>query len=380
VSDHRYIDTAEQLADLIAAFRAEPLVAVDTEAASFHRYVDRVYLVQLSTRATTAVIDPLAIADLTPLGVLLADQNVETVFHDADYDLRTLHRDYGFGARRVFDTRIAAQLVGEPAIGLAALLHKYLGLRLSKVHQRADWSLRPLPAPMLAYAAADTRHLPALRDALRERLGALGRLHWAEEEFARLEHLRWSGPTDTADAYLRLKGARLLQPRQRAALRELVAWRDAVAAEQDRATFRIIGNESLLAVSKALPRALDALAGIRELPASLARRHGPALIAAVGRALAIPEQQLPQRERGTRIARDPDFEARLERLKAARTAVARQIGLDPGVLCGKTTLEAIARERPQTLEALGRVDDVRWWQVDVLGNALLSALAEDGRR
>lgn len=380
MSDARYIDTTAQLADLITAFRAEPLVAVDTEAASFHRYVDRVYLVQLSTRAITAIVDPLAVADLAPLGTLLADPDVETVFHDADYDLRTLDRDYGFRARHVFDTRIAAQLAGEPAIGLAALLDKYLGIHLSKVHQRGDWSLRPLPAPMLAYAAADTRHLPALRDALRERLIALGRLAWAEEEFARLEHLRWSGPADATDAYLRLKGARNLQPRQRAALRELVAWRDALAAEQDKATFRIIGNESLLAVSKTLPRSLDALSGIRELPATLARRHGPALIAAVGRAMAIPEHQLPKRERGSRVAKDSDFDARLERLKTVRNAAAQRIGLDPGVLCGKTTLEAIARERPRTIEALVQIDDVRQWQVDIMGDALLSALAEvEGR-
>jgi ribonuclease D len=231
---------------------------------------------------------------------------------------------------------------------------------------------------MLAYAAADTRHLPVLRDALRERLSALGRLPWAEEEFARLEHLRWSGPTDATDAYLRLKGARVLQPRQRAALRELVAWRDALAAEQDKATFRIIGNESLLAVSKALPRSPAALAGIPELPASLARRHGPALIAAVDRALAIPEDQLPKRERGSRVARDPELDARIERLKAARNAAAQRIGLDPGVLCGKSTLEAIARERPATPEALAHVDDVRQWQVDVMGDALLSAVAQGG--
>jgi ribonuclease D len=380
VSHDRYIDTAARLDELITAVRAEPLVAVDTEAASFHRYVDRVYLVQLSTRTATAIIDPLAVADLAPLGTLLGDAGVETVFHDADYDLRILDRDYGFRARRVFDTRIAAQLLGEPAVGLAALLDKHLGIKLSKTHQRADWSLRPLPAAMLAYAAADTRHLPSLRDALRDRLEASGRLTWAQEEFGRLEALRWSGPPDASQAYLRIKGARTLQPRQLAALRALTMWRDVLASEQDKATFRIIGNEALLAVSRALPRSLEALNGIRDLPAVLARRHGPALLAAVDRALSLPEQQLPHRERGPRVERDPELDQRVERLKHARNAVAESLKLDPGVLCAKATLESIARECPRTHDALAGIDGVRRWQVAVLGDALLSALNKPSGR
>lgn len=374
MSDFRYVDTAAALAEVIAAARAEPLVAADTEAASFHRYKDRVYLVQLSTRRTTAVIDPLALADFAPLGSLLADANVEKVFHDADYDLRTLDRDYGFRARHLFDTRIAAQLAGEPAIGLAALLEKYVGVRLTKAHQRADWSQRPLTPGMLAYAADDTRHLPRLRDAIAERLTALGRLAWAEEECHHLEDLRWTGPADDGRAFQRIKGAKALMPRSLAALRELVAWRAGVAAERDTALFRIIGNEALLAVSRALPHSLADLGPIRELPASLARRHGAPLVAAVGRALALAERDLPTRERSPRAPHDPELDTRVERLKTARNAVALALGIDPGVLCGKSTLEAIARQRPADLAALARLDDVRKWQVEALGAALLAAL------
>lgn len=370
----RYIDTPAALAEVVAAARAEPLVAADTEAASFHRYKDRVYLVQLSTREETAVIDPLALTDFAPVGALLADAQVEKIFHDADYDLRTLDRDYGFRARRLFDTRIAAQLMGEPAIGLAALLEKFLGIRLTKAHQRADWSQRPLTPAMLAYAADDTRHLPRLRDAMRDRLLALGRFAWAEEEFRHLEDLRWSAPVEDGRAYQRIKGAKALPPRSLAALRELVRWRDGVAAERDTALFRIIGNESLVAVSRALPRSTADLGAIRELPASLARRHGPALVDAVGRALALGEHDLPARERTPRAPHDPDLDTRVERLKTARNAVALELGIDPGVLCGKGTLEAIARQRPADRAALARVEDVRQWQVEVLGGPLLAAL------
>jgi len=375
-----YIRTPEALAEAIAALSREPLVAADTEAASFHRYHDRIFLIQLSSPSRTEIIDPLAVADLAPVGRLLADPKVEKIFHDADYDLRILDRDYGFRARRLFDTRIAAQLAGEPAVGLAALLEKYAGVKLAKEHQKADWSRRPLPPAMLAYAAADTAHLPALREQLRARLTELGRLAWAEEEFTHLEELRWTGggapDGGGPDAFLRVKGAKALAPRQLAALRELHHWREALGAEQDRATFRIIGNDALLAVAKALPRAPAELGGIAALPPSLAKRHGPALLDGVRRALALPESELPRVERPPRHARDPAVEARVERLKTVRNHAAAELGLDPGVLCGRSTLEAVARAQPPPNDRAGlaRIGELRRWQIDAFGDALLAAL------
>jgi ribonuclease D len=370
-----YVTHPDALADLIAAARREPRVAVDTEAASFHRYRDRIYLIQVSTRDRTALIDPLAIADLAPVGALLADAKVEKVFHDADYDLRVLDRDYGFRAVRLFDTRVAAQLAGEPAIGLAALLDKYLGVKLAKEHQKADWSLRPLPPEMLAYAAADTRHLLELRDALERRLRELGRLAWVDEEFLRLESLRWTGAAGSdADGYLRVKGAKGLPPRALGAFRELHRWRESVAQRDDKAPFRVIGHDALLAASRALPLAPADLARIKELPASLARRHGAALLAAVARALALPERDLPRLERVARLPKDPAFDARVDRLKAVRNRVATELGLEPGVLCGRTTLEAVARARPKDRAGLALVGELRRWQIQVLGDALLEAL------
>jgi len=371
-----YIRTQQALADAVAAFRRAPLVAVDTEAASFHRYRDRIFLIQLSTPSTTVIVDPLAVAELSPVGELLADPGVEKLFHDADYDLRTFDRDYGFRAKRLFDTRVAAQLAGEPAVGLAALLAKYVGVKLAKEHQKADWSRRPLPPSMLAYAAADTAHLPPLRAALRERLVALGRLGWAEEEFRRLEDLRWTGTADDADAYLRVKGAKALPPRQLAALRELYRWRETLAAKQDTATFRIIGNDALLAVAKALPRAPADLATIRALPSTLARRHGSSLLESVRRARGLGEADLPHVARPPRAPRDPGLDERVERLKAARNRVAAGLGLDPGVLCGRPTLEAVARAvtSPNDRAGLAQIGELRRWQIQVLGDALLAAL------
>ena len=370
-----YIARPEALAELIAAVRREPRIAVDTEAASFHRYRDRIYLIQISTANRTALIDPLAVTDLSPIGTVLADRGIEKTFHDADYDLRVLDRDYGFRAARLFDTRIAAQLAGEPAIGLAALLEKYAGVKLAKEHQKADWSQRPLSPGMLAYAAEDTRHLLALRDVLERRLRESGRLEWAKEEFTRLEALRWTGVAEgDTDGYLRVKGAKGLAPRSLAVFRELHRWRETIAQRDDKAPFRVIGNDSLLAISKALPATPGDLVALKDVPASLARRHGDALLEAVGRARALPESELPRLERSARPPKDAAFDARVERLKAVRNRVAGELRIDPGVLCGRTTLEAVARGAPKDRAGLAQIGELRRWQADVLGDAMLEAL------
>jgi ribonuclease D len=369
----RYVASPQALAEVAAALSREPRLGVDTEAASFHRFRDRIYLIQVSGKSDTALIDPLAVTDLAPFGALLTDLQIEKVFHDADYDLRVLDRDYAFRAARLFDTRIAAQLAGEPAIGLAALVEKYVGVKLDKEHQKADWSRRPLPPGMLAYAAADTQHLLPLRDALEQRLHDLGRLTWAQEEFKQLESLRWTGVAAGGDddSYLRVKGAKALAARSLAALRLLHRWRDTVAAREDKAPFRIVGNDALLAVSRALPTSLPDLGHIRELPASLARRYGAPLLDAVAQAKRLQDSELPRLERRARPVKDPGFDARLELLKAARNRIALELAVDPGVLCGRTTLEAVARARPTNRAALEQIPELRRWQIEVLGDALL---------
>lgn len=368
------IETTDALSGLFGDLSSETLLAVDTEAASFHRYRDRVYLLQVSSRRRTAVVDPLAVRDLGALGQLLADPQVEIVFHDADYDLRLLEQEYGFRATRLFDTRIAAQLLNEPGIGLAALLEKYFGVKLDKRYQRADWSARPLSREMISYAASDTRHLPGLRDVMREQLATRGRLSWAEEEFELLAQVRWRSD-EGEPGFLRIKGAKALKGRALAVLREVHAWREELAARSDRAPFRILSNEPMLEIARIQPRELAGLRAIRGVGGELVERRGRELLGVVQRGLELPESEIPRLARAARRPPDPAYEARLERLKALRNELAARYELAPGVLCPNGTLEAIARAEPRSVEELRSIPELRRWQIEEIGDALVQAVA-----
>jgi ribonuclease D len=372
----RLIQSQPDLERLLKQLSQETLLAVDTEAASFHRFIDRVYLLQLSSREETAIVDPLAVSSLDSLGEVLANPAVEIVFHDADYDLRLLGQEYGLRATNLFDTRIAAQLLNEEGVGLAALLEKYLGVRLDKKYQRADWSARPLTGEMLEYAASDTRYLPSLRDILKARLLERGRWEWAEEEFALLSAVRREPAEPDEPGYLRMKGAKALRGRSLAVLREVFQWRENQARSSDRAAFRILNNEPMLLIAKSPPREINQLKAIRGISPEQAERRGRDIIAAVERALSLPERDLPKLERPRRPAPDPAFDARLERLKAARNSLAQRYQLQPGVLCPNGTLEAIARVNPHSSDELARIRELRRWQLREFGSSLLEALAQ----
>jgi len=368
-----YLDNEETTRNFLNDISAVREIAVDTEGASFHRFIDRIYLLQISTRQRSAIIDPLPLGKLDGLGNLLQDKKAEVVFHDADYDLRLLHQDYGWNVNHIFDTRIAAQLLGIKAFGLAALLEQFFGVKLDKKHQRADWSLRPLPPGMLDYAAQDTRYLLELRDQLKSRLEKLERWEWAREEFARLEGTKWESD-ENSDAFLRIKGARDLTRRELALLRELVPWRDSVARDIDRATFRVMGNEVLLDIARIAPKTARDLSGLKGMPRGILDRGATAILSAVQRGLEVAEEHLPKFPRAPKWEREDDFDDRVSRLKSVRDAAAARLQLDPGVLCSRERLEAIARRRPDTTGDLGDIPGLRKWQIGEMGEEFVGAL------
>ena len=368
-----YIDTQQEADDFLADISGIREIAIDTEGASFHRFIDRIYLLQLTTRDRSAIIDPLPIGMPKALGDILQDPEVEVVFHDADYDLRLLHQDYGWHVNHIFDTRIAAQLLGIKAFGLAALLEQFFEVKLDKKHQRADWSLRPLTPGMLDYAAQDTKYLLDLRDQLKDRLEKLGRWEWAKEEFARLEGTKWEDE-DSSLSFLRIKGARDLTRRELALLRELVPWRDSVAKEVDRATFRVMGNEVLLDIARKAPQSVKELSTLKGMPRGILDRGAHAILDAVKRGLDVAEEHLPRFPRSPRWEREDDFDERVAKLKSVRDAAAARLNLDPGVLCSRERLEAIARKKPASVGDLEDVPGLRRWQIAEMGEEFVGAL------
>ncbi len=370
-----YLDSPSSADRFLDGIGSTRVIAVDTEGASYHRFVDRIYLLQLSTVTHHAIIDPLKVPDLARLGRLLESREVEVVFHDADYDLRLLHQDYGWRVTNMFDTRVAAQLLGIKAFGLAALLEQNFGVKLDKKHQRADWSMRPLTEDMLDYAAQDTLHLIELSQRLRDALEKKQRWAWAQEEFERLEGTHWEAE-DSSTAFLRIKGARDLTRRELARLRELVPWRDAIARAQDRSTFRVLTNEALLDLARRNPPTMTDLASLRGLNPRLVDQRGREMLEALGRGNRVADNDLPRFPKSARWERDPDFDELVSRLKRVRDEAAQRLDLDPGVLCARERLEAVVRKRPRRMEDLSELPELRRWQVDVLGADFLHALRD----
>lgn len=370
---YQLITSSAALARLMEDLRKEPILALDTEASSFHRYKERICLIQISTREKTWLVDPIAVPDMAPLGKALEDPVIEWVIHDADYDLRMMKKMYGFRAANVFDTMVSVELLNEPELGLAANLRKHFGVELNKKFQKADWSKRPLSNDMLAYAAMDTAHLIAFRDILKAQLEAKGRMAWAQEEFEALVEIPFA-PVEEEPGFLRVKGAKALKPRQLAVLRELHAWREGLAEKLDRAPFMVLGNDVMIEVSKEPPTDLRAFASRKGVGESIVSRSGAAIMKAIATGLALPKEEWPRIPKPKRYDRDDDYEERLKRLKRKRDEIATARDLRQGIVCPNHVLSEIARTLPGDLKALGAIDGLRNWQVREFGEQLLKAL------
>lgn len=377
----RWIDTAAAWADLAPEIASAPLVALDVEADGFHRYPERLSLIQVALPdGTIAILDPLAVADLTELGQVLADPERVKVLHAASYDLRAFQKDLGFTMRGLYDTSIAAQFVGLERTGLAAVLQAVLGVELekSKRLQRMDWSQRPLPEPALAYAADDVVYLLQLYRALLKQVADLGRTDWVAEECERLEVIRLEPPLSSQDACLQLKGARDLDDRGRAVLHALFVFREQEALRLGRPPYRVMGNETMLVLAGDPAQRLDDLPGIGR--SYLGPRRRP-LLAALSQGKQDPPLRWPRRESGSRWT--GESRERLARLKAWRDEEAASLGLSAGLVWSARHLDQVALHpgRDPLMLDLGRERDgapwVRRWQWSAMGQrfgALVAAL------
>jgi len=373
MTDVPILTSEAEVEELAAALLKESSVAIDLEMDSMHNYQDKICLAQISTPADTFIIDPLAGGNLAPLAPVFSAPDIRKIFHAADYDLRSLKRDYGFEVRGLFDTMVSSQLCGEEKIGLADLLAKYFGVVLDKKYQRADWSQRPLKNEMIRYAAEDTIYLHRLVAILEEKLESLGRLSWVEEECEWLEKVAFD--VNTGPLFLRFKGAGRLERRQLAALEELLQWRDREAERRNCPHFKIVGNKQILSLVQIDPATTGGLNGVEGLSERQVGRYGRSLLECLESARAVDEEQLPHFPRPARSKKDPQADKLLTELKSWRTKKAVELGLDPGVLINNSLLEIISRRRPGRVDALQEITGLRRWQFDLLGKELVAIVS-----
>ena len=367
---------ARALERLLAELEGASEIAVDTEADSFFNFREKVCLVQLSAGERDWLVDPLAGFDLAPLGRVFADPRCTKVFHDGEYDISILKRDYRFEFKNLFDTRVAASALGEESPGLAAVLKARFGIELDKSLQRSNWSMRPLSQQQILYARLDTRFLSALAREQRAELARRGRTMIVEGECQRLEALVPPEPVFAPDEFVRIKGARALDPHAQSRLRELFVTRFELARASDLPPFKIIGNDSLTEIAKAAPRNFDELQRVPGLSPKQAHRIGGALLAALERARAagpLTHRPVSQRRDGESSLSELEFELH-ERLKHWRKTRAQQEGYDSALVLNRHAMLRLAQRKPRNLQELARIEGLQAWQLESFGVELVAVI------
>ena len=370
------IKNQEDICHLSRILRGQDRLAIDLEAAGFHRYSDKVCLLQITAGDKTFLVDTLLINPSDTLRPFFHNPNILLILHGGVFDLRLLHRDLQIFPTNLFDTQIAASLVGEPSLGLAALLNKYFGIELSKKYQKADWAKRPLSDDMLAYAASDTQTLCSLNELLVEKLRGLGRLSWATEESRALADLRWT-PEPISDPVLKIKGAKHLLDREIERLRAACHWRDAIARKTDRAHFRVAGDPVLLEIAKSESYELDSMSKIKGMSSKILKKFGQDLLKNLTRIDNLPANQLT----GYPVNRSPrrprlslNEEKTLDQLKSVRNEMANQLTIARGSIMSNTLLSHIATSHINSSDDLLGIKGVRKWHVQTFGDDILEVL------
>src|SRR5574342_126904 len=370
-----WIRTPEEMDALVVSLGRSKTLSIDTEADGLHHYPVKLCLLQVADdRGRGHLVDPLALPTLEPLGPFFADAGVVNVLHAADNDLGYLTRLYGFTVANIFDTAIAARFLGVTSLSRDGLLRDFIGVDPGPSRQKDDWSKRPLSPAQETYALNDVLHLIPLRERLLEALRTKGRALWVEEECALIAAMPAPEKASDPDAYMKLKGARDLDGRGLAILRELYQARETLAIKVDRPPFMILGNEALVALAVLKPRDSNSILSVKGCTVNVVRRAGEAILAAVERGRAVPDSELPVRRAAPRPRVSGAGQRRSEALRAWRVEAAKLVELDAGVIFPQRLIDRLAHDPPRDLEALARVEGVGRWRAELLGAELLRRL------
>jgi len=367
------IENLQELKDAVKGIETEKKVGFDLEADSMYHFSEKVCLLQVASKNTAFVIDTLRLRDLSLLKPLFLRNDVIKIFHGADYDVRSLFRDFGIEIKNLFDTELASRFLGIKKTGLEAVLKDRFNVKLEKKYQKKDWSERHLSADMLSYALNDVRHLISLSEILEKELDDTGRLSWVEEECEILCRVR--SPEDNGEPlFLKFKGAGKLKPKTLAILEALLRFRKETAQKKDRPLFKIMGNDSILKLAETRPGSLEKIMNTEALSQRQLDIYGKDVIRVINKALNIPENMLPVYPRKKASLISEAASKRIETLKVWRDKKAVKLNIDPGLLLNKALINSIGVKRPVTKEELEAIIDMKNWQRREFGEEIIKIL------
>ena len=371
--ESQIIDKTIDLQKMIRSVEKEKAVAVDLEADSMYHYQEKVCLIQIATENASFVVDPLAVKDLAPLKPIFSNPDIKKIFHGADYDVRSLYRDFEIRINNLFDTELACRYLGIKETGLQAVLKMFFNVNVDKKYQKKDWSKRPLPKEMMAYASKDVIYLLPLARMLIHRLKKIGRMTWVLEECEDLSKVR-PALSNEAPLFMKFKGAGRLKSRSLAVLEALLQFRKRVAEKKDRPFFKIIGNESIMKITTARPLTLRRLKNINALSNRQISMYGSDLIMVVAKTLKIPESELPVFPSQKHPVLPNGAPEKIKALKFWRASKANALGIDPGMLCNNALIMAIAVKNLGDSESLDTIKEMKNWQKQAFGSEIIKAL------
>ena len=369
---YEWVETLPQLEGAARVLGQAEIIGVDLEADSMHHYFEKVCLLQMATDSASYIIDPLTLRNLSALWPVFSNPCIRKVFHGADFDVRSLYRDFQFEVENLFDTQLACKFQGLRETGLEALLRNRFQVELNKKYQRADWSQRPLSPEMLEYAAKDGRYLIPLARMLEKELEEKGRLSWVEEECLILSKVRFTPPSHDP-LYLRVKGAFRLDPRSLAILEVLLEFREGLARKSDFPPFKVLRNEQLLELAIQKPLHLEELEAVKALSQKQIERHGTHLLREIHRAMAIPPEDLPVYPRVGRTDLPSAVRKRAKALKTWRELRAKSLGMEPGILLNNALIHDLALKNPHSIEELAEISGLKNWRQRHFGREILNA-------
>ncbi len=370
--DYQLICKSHEWQACLLRLKAEPRLAIDLEANSMFAYREKICLIQISIPDQDFILDPLAPIDLEPLGEIIADPAVEKILHASEYDLILMKREYDWELQNLFDTMWAARILGYKRYGLANLLDQFFEVKLNKRYQKSNWCQRPLSDAQLAYAQHDTHFLFRLRDLLSAEITSAGRETEAAEIFAQLTQVVLPHTDFDPDSFWQINGVQHLSKRQQAVLKEVHIFRDKEARRRNQPLFKIFNNRTALELAQELPRNQDDLHHIYGMTNGQVRRYGDKVLTAIKRGLNAPLPAYPRRHQ-----RPPEAVLiRYEQLHNWRKQRARARGVESDVIISRDALWQIARQNPQSIEALSQLEGVGDWRCATYGSEILQVLQD----